>query len=89
MKKLLMFIVLVFLFSCEKQEEFCYDCVIACIVQWDTEREIEYLPPQEHCGFTERDAKMYERWKTTMPEIVNTCGVTKWTECICKKRDSL
>lgn len=79
--------------SCEKQEDFCWECNI---YRYEHEYYLEdqilverrYLDSVEVCGYTERDIKKYEKFRTLAPYSVNTCGTyIRWQDCLCIKKE--
>jgi hypothetical protein len=73
--------------GCEKvEDEYCWHCQIAVYYRTARYTEIKYVY-KDTCGFSETDARKYERLKTTSPRVVNNCGDRRWMECICVKNN--
>lgn len=92
MKKLLFLILIVFLFSCEKQEStYCWQCEVVS-AYYPTDR---YIYPSSSttntiikCDMTEKEIILYEKEQTFVTTIkIDIYHISKTTNtCNCKKQ---
>jgi len=74
MKKLLMLLLLVFVFSCEKVEDYCWDCVQ---IKTDFYKYKALYNPFTMCNKTEEEIRDIENTYTYI-----VCGLSSVTKCV-------
>ena len=78
---------LILLFGCEKEDDtYCYDCIITFYWHRGYEDDLLFkVDTVEKCGYSERDAQLFEKQRTTKPYVISICGGDyRWEECICE-----
>jgi len=94
MKKLvIVFLFIVFLFSCQKKE--CWDCKVffydgQIVVENFTNMDTLIIISQDStirsiCNETENGIRRYEEYVNKGPEPISACGRLRWTTCECDK----
>lgn len=75
MKKIIFFILLTILFSCEKVEDYCWDCLQ---IEVNLDNMTLHYNPFEMCNKTEEEIRIIEDTYTYI--ICNKSSVTKCTK---------
>jgi hypothetical protein len=92
MKKVLWFLLVIVLAgaSCERTEEtYCYDCIITFYWHRGAYDDIlTKIDTVEKCNYSERDAQLFEKQRTTGWYVISNCGDFRWEECICERREN-